>query len=198
MSTIYLATNKVNGKKYVGFDSNWPHRKHAHKHAAKVGAEQPLERAIRKYGFDSFEWRILYESENRDHTLNVMEPHFIMEHNSYGEGGYNITLGGEGAFGWVPSKETRIKISESNLGKKAWNMGVPSPWTTKRNKENKGGKQPNLEKTYKFIEPSGAEHVAKGLKKFCAERGLNAGNMSSVASGRLPHYKKWKCVKLLT
>jgi hypothetical protein len=31
---------------------------------------------VRKYGWNNFEWEILYQSKEREHTLNIMEPCF--------------------------------------------------------------------------------------------------------------------------
>lgn len=196
--TIYKATNRMNGKCYVGFDSQWPHRKSAHKHAAlKKDDNRPFERAICKYGFESFDWEILFQSEDVELT-KIMECEFIESENSYVHTGhgYNLTHGGEGSFGWVPSRETREKISKSNLGKKAWNEGLLSPWTAERNKANKGCKQPKLLKKYRIVNPEGQEFIVEGLVEFCKEYKLHAGNMSSVASGKLRHYKNWLCQRL--
>ena len=118
MNTIYKVTNKVNGKAYIGFDSKWPSRKSVHMCEAitRKNKKYPLYRAIRKYGPDNFEWEVLYQSEDREHTLNVVENKMILEHNTHFRDGhgYNMTFGGEGALGWVPSEETKKKISIAN------------------------------------------------------------------------------------
>lgn len=118
--TIYLATNTVNGKCYVGFDSKWPRRKAAHKHEA-LNAKSATHRtkfhnAIRKHGFESFEWNPIYQSADGDHTLKEMERHFIVEHDTF-DNGYNLTLGGEGPLGCTRSEETRNKMSLARGGK---------------------------------------------------------------------------------
>lgn len=188
--TIYKATNTINQKCYIGFDSKWPQRKAAHKHAAKKGANQPLEKAIRKYGFDSFVWVVIYQSYERDHTLNVMENHFIKEYDSYGINGYNITTGGEGAFGWVPSDETKQKIGLAN-SKKIWTKkerkmlseastikGKKLPeWWVKKASENKA-------KTYTLMK-DGVEVVIKNMAQFCRDNNISAGNMCSLVKGNL-------------
>jgi group I intron endonuclease len=196
MYTVYKITNKKNGKAYVGFDSNWPSRKAVHicEAVTRKNKQYPLYRAIAKYGVDNFEWEILYQSDDRDHTLNVIEEQMIKKHNThFREGhGYNMTYGGEGTKGWVPTEETRKNISEANMGKKAWNKGKPSPWTTKRNKEGKGGKQPKLLKTYTFLNPDGKLVTFTGLIDFCKINNLHAGNMCSLMNGSLKQYKGWK------
>lgn len=121
MYTIYKVTNTINGKAYIGFDSNWPSRKSVHicEAITRQNKKYPLYRAIKKYGVDSFTWEILHQSADREHTLNTMEKKFIMEQNTHFRDGhgYNMTYGGEGAFGWVPSQETRERISKAKRGK---------------------------------------------------------------------------------
>ncbi len=195
MFTIYQATNKINGKCYIGFDCNYPHRKAAHKCAVKRGSTLIFHNAIRSYGWDNFEWSILEQSEDGEKLLSEREEFYIRQFNSHylDGGGYNMTYGGEATMGWVPSNETRKKISAANLGKKAWNNGKPSPWTSERNKKLKGSSCLAKRKTYKITDPLGQEYIVTGLKKFCSELKLNPGNMCSVAKGILNHYKQWKC-----
>lgn len=198
MYTIYKATNKVTGKSYIGFDKNWPYRKSAHRCAVKRGSTLVFHNAIRSYGWEAFEWSILEQSEDGKTLLNEREEFYIRQFNSHyfhGEG-YNMTYGGEATLGWVPSEETKEKISKAKRGKVAWNKGKPSPWTSKRNIESKGIEQPYKRKKYIITDPNGVEYNVVGLKKFCEEHELNIGNMCSVAKGTLKHYKNWLCVKV--
>lgn len=115
--SIYKATNKVNGKVYIGFDSNWPKRRISHKCASKT-KNTKFYYAIRKHGWDSFVWEVIYQSQDHDHTLTVMEPLFIYEHNSMSDG-YNTTVGGEGVSGLrrVMPEEEKIRRSMIAKGK---------------------------------------------------------------------------------
>jgi|SRR6185503_17207279 len=193
MCTIYRAENKLNGKSYVGFDCNWPYRKTAHKSAAKRGSELHFHRAIRAHGWDNFEWSILEQSENKEYLLNERENFWINHFNTFGENGYNMTLGGDATFGWHPSDETKEKIAASKRGKPSWNKGLPSPWTVQENIRRKGSKSPNRQKEYIITNPQGECFRIKGLIDFCKENKLHAGNMVSVAKGNLNHYKHWLC-----
>ena len=195
MKKVYKATNTIDGKCYIGVDSNWPHRKHAHKSAAKKGSDRIFHKAIRKYGWDAFEWEILEESDDLEYLLNEREEYHIRQNNSYylDGNGYNMTYGGEATLGWHPTEETKIKISKANKGREAWNKGMTSPWISKRNIESKGSISINRRKMYEFVDPEGNVFVEKGLKQFCLKHNLHAGNMASVAKGKLNHYKNWKC-----
>ena len=119
--TIYRATNIVNGKVYIGFDSNWPKRRDEHIWAALRGDSSVFYNAIRKYNENNFIWDIIYQSHDAEHTKNVMEEFFIREYNScihfMCSNGYNMTIGGEGTLGYTHSQETKDKIAEWNLDK---------------------------------------------------------------------------------
>lgn len=114
-----MAINKANGKKYVGFDSNWPARKQHHINQAnrtpgtKGYLKSKFYNAIRKYGIDSFEWVILEEYIPTDefdrYCINVLERKHIQEQKSYEEG-YNLTLGGDGSYGYRPTEEQKEKV----------------------------------------------------------------------------------------
>lgn len=198
MYTIYKSTNKKSGKSYIGIDINWPKRKIAHKSAVTKGSLLVFHNAMRSYGVDCFEWEVLEVGEEYEYGLKEREPYFIQEHNThYLKGnGYNMTDGGEGTFGWVPSDETKRKISEAKKGKSSWNKGKSAPWTAERNRKSKGKGKPSLYKEYLLTDPNGNEHSVIGLTKFCKEHNLHAGNLCSVANGSLNHYKGWLCVRI--
>jgi group I intron endonuclease len=105
--SIYRATNKINGKTYIGYTKNIHARKLRHKRSTSH-----LGNAIRKYGLDGFDWEIICQSKDSDYLLNVMEPYFIKQYNPE----YNKTLGGEGATG-PKSDIHKKKISIANKDK---------------------------------------------------------------------------------
>jgi group I intron endonuclease len=113
--TIYKALNTITGKVYIGFDSKWPNRQIVHKSASKK-QDYKFYRAIRKYEWDNFQWSILYQSQDKDHTLKVMENYFINEYDSF-HNGYNSTLGGDGTLGRKHTLEERLNQSISTKEK---------------------------------------------------------------------------------
>lgn len=124
VSTIYKATNKINGDSYIGFDSNWPARYYKHKSLAKsTKLTYYFYNALRHYGFDNFEWTVLYQSKDRDYCKNVMENHFITEYDTF-KNGYNSTTGGEGTFNHIKSPEGIERIRQANIGREPWNKGL--------------------------------------------------------------------------
>lgn len=115
--TIYQAKNIINGKVYIGFDSDWPKRKKTHKTKYEKYHTKFYD-SIKKYGWESFDWQPLYQSKDGKHCLNVMEPYFIMQYNSYNSG-YNMTLGGDAVMlNRKHSVETKNKMKNSRLGLK--------------------------------------------------------------------------------
>lgn len=110
MAVIYKATNTINGKAYIGHALDFEKRKQEHYNKANRGGTEYFYNAIRKYGFDVFEWTVLKE----DATLEDEVIH-IEEHDTYGNG-YNLTKGGEGKLGYKTTEKTKQKLSKA--GKK--------------------------------------------------------------------------------
>lgn len=139
---IYALTNKINGKVYVGKTINsMAQRITKHKSANKT----PIQKAINKYGINSFDVSIL-EYVNTDEGLNEREYFWICELNTRSPLGYNLTDGGEGCHN--PSPETREKLrearkhltDESRKKMSDWRKGIVySEETRKRMSEAKKG-----------------------------------------------------------
>ena len=109
---IYLVTNTINGKQYVGFSIEPDVREYKHTWESKSGSPQAIHRAMRKYGVESFTFDIIFEHDDPKWTLKVMEPHFIAWYDTY-ENGYNATLGGEGTLGRTLGEDSIRKQSDA-------------------------------------------------------------------------------------
>jgi len=114
MGIIYKATSP-SGKSYIGqstrsLEIRW--REHIYD-SANQDSCVCLNRAIRKYGVDSFQLTILSNCNNDQTTLDVLEILFIVIHNTLKPTGYNIKLGGSGG---IISDEGRLKIRKTHLG----------------------------------------------------------------------------------
>ena len=167
--TIYKATNLINNKAYIGFDSNWPTRKGSHlRCAAKDGYTHiAFYNAIRKYGALNFQWEVIYQSTDGEHTLTIMEPFFINEFNSFlyadHSMGYNMTLGGEGSLGRVQLASSIEKIRDSQLGKL-----VPAAVCEKISKSKKGGKSTSGSFTEGHVPWNKDKSMDDSYKKSCS------------------------------
>lgn len=110
---IYLVTNNSNGKKYigqttVGLSKRW----NQHKGDSRKGSGNSLHRAIRKYGEASFTIETIAESLSP--FLNTLEQFYVRLYCTHvRQHGYNMTAGGEGVYGWLPSDETKKRMSDS-------------------------------------------------------------------------------------
>ena len=97
MSEIYVITNKVNGKQYVGKTNRSAEtrfKEHKHEMLQDRSYQRPLYRAMRKYGADNFDMEIVsiglspQEAEQQEIDL-------IHELGTFNKG-YNATIGGDG------------------------------------------------------------------------------------------------------
>ena len=108
---IYKATNKIDGKCYIGQTIKGLKRRKQEHSNAKDGCY--FHNAIHKYGFDNFEWEVIEECDSKE-ELDEMEFHYIKQYDSFKPNGYNLTLGGnKGTYGWIPSEETKNNIRKS-------------------------------------------------------------------------------------
>lgn len=88
--SVYVHTNKINGKKYVGQSSNIIER---WKNGGKnYFSSTKFHRAIQKYGWENFTHEILYENLNKE-AANKIERDLIKKYDSINNG-YNIQEGG--------------------------------------------------------------------------------------------------------
>jgi len=144
---IYLTTNLVNQKQYIGrrkgdFDKNY------------LGSGTHLCRSVRKYGKDKFSVEALFFAFDND-LLDLSEIQFIKEYDAVKSPlFYNIAAGGNTRYGDIISTETKQKMSKSqkgipkpgNIGKIPWNKGRKDPATAKRMKLNNPMKDPAIAK----------------------------------------------------
>ncbi len=108
---IYVLTNHVTGKKYVGQTVHSVDKRFkAHMRGRKDKYNLYLHKAVSKYGADSFSVGVLENASSRE-ELDSLEILFIKELNTLAPNGYNLTEGGGGCSGWKHSDETRRQMS---------------------------------------------------------------------------------------
>jgi group I intron endonuclease len=124
---IYVITNTVNGKVYVGQTTlTIAERWYGHQHQArKEKRNTAICHAICKYGVDAFKVSEIGVAHSQD-ELNLLEMYWVAQYNSMDrQTGYNMRGGGDG--GGRHSEEVRQKISAAGMGKPAPNKGKPMP-----------------------------------------------------------------------
>lgn len=142
MYKVYMHKNKLNGKVYIGITSKddpnkrWLNGK-GYNHSTL------FKKAVKKYGWDSFEHIILFDNLNKISAC-LIEIDLIFYYQKI-QMSYNINLGGEGSESMSSetkqkisqtlknhpvSEETRAKISKKVSGERHGNWGKPlSPET---------------------------------------------------------------------
>ena len=134
MIVIYIITNMVNDKVYIGSTKNIDDRFYQHKHDLNncIHHNEHLQNAWNKYGSESFEFKTLMvcPDSERNHCEQMMIDLYDAQNHDYG---YNI----KDAEGHSIAEETRQKMSESHTGKKR----------PKHSKRMKGENNPNYKKS---------------------------------------------------
>jgi len=117
MAHVYLITNKINNKQYVGVThhSDVMMRFETHKYG-----RIRLSSAIKKYGADNFIVESIKECKDIDEAYSL-ETYYINFYNTRYPIGYNFSDGGKGSKkghgnSMPTSEETKKKISESKKG----------------------------------------------------------------------------------
>jgi len=127
-SGIYLITNTVNGKQYVGQSNGIKKRFNRHKRAARTKDIREafyLHNAIAKHGEENFKFEILICANDADY-VNMMEQKCIAVFNTLAPNGYNLDTGGN--VNKTISDSTRQKLR----GRTPWNKGIPQSEEAKR------------------------------------------------------------------
>lgn len=113
---IYCATNKLNGKQYIGITNQGLKRRiQAHCSDSKA-AKNPFMRALNKYGVEGFQWEILETTDTRAAACR-REIELISQMCTMTPEGYNATIGGEGVVGFIRTEEWSRKVSQALTGR---------------------------------------------------------------------------------
>ena len=176
---IYEWTNKLNGMKYLG----------SHKGTdtdGYIGSGKRFENAIKKYGVENFERRIVEYVEKKENIL-LREQYYLDTLNCANSPMYyNISpAAGGGDCG------NGSKISASRKRRFATDLVI----------SNKGKKMSDQQKLklsdeWEIVTPDNEILIIKNMLEFCRQRHLNASAMSSVARGNRSNYKGYKCKKI--
>ncbi len=109
MGYIYLITNRINGKQYVGqsqcddIEKRW----NQHKRVCKHSLGRLILNAYKKHGISNFKFQLICICFNED--CDKYEIEYIKKYNTLLPNGYNLTEGGKSA---KHSEETRKLMSE--------------------------------------------------------------------------------------
>lgn len=111
--TVYMHTNRLNNKKYIGITCQEPKKRWRNGKGYKNGY---FASAINKYGWDCFIHGILYENISEDMAKQI-EINLISKYNTMDKRyGYNLVEGGNVTTGYSHTEEAKRKMSNSKKG----------------------------------------------------------------------------------
>ena len=114
---IYKLIHRESGKVYIGQSKHLKRRLSEHRGCESKenhkGSQSVIRRAIKKYGFDAFDFEIVLYCEEGEY-MDLMETKLIQFYDCMVPKGYNVRDGGNKIF---ISEEGRKKISKANSGR---------------------------------------------------------------------------------
>ena len=117
---VYMHTSP-SGKRYVGITSKSPKRRW--RNGTSYRGNTYFNNAIRKYGWDNFRHEVLFENIDEFVAKRIEQILIVLFRSADSAYGYNLTLGGESAYGWKHSDLEKKKMSESHMGEKNYFYG---------------------------------------------------------------------------
>lgn len=126
---VYIHTNKINNKRYVGITKQTNPERRWGKNGVNYKQSPHFYSAIRKYGWDNFIHEIIAMNLSKEHACKL-EIGLIKKYKTQDKNfGYNTLSGGD-----APSlpKETREKISRGLIGNK---NGLGKPCSDEKKKK---------------------------------------------------------------
>jgi group I intron endonuclease len=110
------------GKSYIGITMHTALGRFAeHCYEATRDNDRALKRALRKYGKDSATLETLAISNDWGYLTDI-ERRAIKVFGTFGHGGYNMTVGGDGSLGYKHTPESLAKMGVTHKGKAHHNM----------------------------------------------------------------------------
>ena len=120
--TVYMHTNKINGKVYIGKTCQEPKKRYGSNGACYKQCPH-FYKAIKKYGWDNFEHEIVMSGLSANEASSMEQILIVLFDSRNPEKGYNISAGGDGMQSedskrlWK-NEEYRRHISDAN--KQLW------------------------------------------------------------------------------
>ena len=113
----YMVQNKVNGKSYIGITTRSIKRRWYEHCCVPNSCGKLLAKAINKYGAEAFELTVIASAFKGLDNLKELEKQLILQNRTFAPNGYNLTLGGDGVFGFKHSEESTQRQRDRLRGK---------------------------------------------------------------------------------
>lgn len=172
---VYMHTNKINGKKYIGITMTEPKQRWGYGYG--YYNQKRFYNSIKKYGWNNFEHLVLFENLTKEEAETI-EVELIKKYNTTdGKFGYNIDFGGNCCIS--RAEHTKNKISKTMKEKKI-NTGNKNPMYGKHGLDNNGSKPVlcvELNKIYNSIAEASRELniIFQNISKVCKKERYTAG-----------------------
>jgi group I intron endonuclease len=118
---VYLTTNLINGKQYVG-----DHTININKRDSYLGSGALIKEDQKIYGKDNFSKKILEYFNSKEEAYQAQRKYIKQFNTHISQGGYNKNWTG-GQWATIQSEETKRKISIAGKGKKSPRKGKKLP-----------------------------------------------------------------------
>ena len=106
--TVYMHTNKINGKKYIGITCRAVEDRWRNGNGYKTGK---FRTAINKYGWDNFAHEIIKSCLSKKQAMDLEVMYINMYNTMDKRYGYNLIEGGDVRTGFKHTEEAKRKIS---------------------------------------------------------------------------------------
>lgn len=194
---VYLITNKINGKQYVGQTTNSVENRWREHNWSKNGC-RALKNAINKYGKENFKIEEIYRTISLE-ELDEREKEFIIKFNTLAPNGYNLKTGGNRSKysdetkkimsdkkthgNFIPwnkglTKEIDLRVGQQgSAGTDHPNYGKPGYWKNKKmpkgtsEKISKSKKGKPFKKTEKYLIAIKKVSEKRQIKVLCHQNG---------------------------
>lgn len=182
---VYVHINKTNGKRYVGITSQkpeyrWNGGKSYHNNIYFTSA-------INKYGWDGFDHVVVFDHLTEEEAKSKEQELIAVWNTMDRKFGYNITAGGEGTTGFVPSDELRALWSKIRTGSKR-SEETKQKLTEAGKRTYDKSRQALAEAKYKPVKMYTLEKeyikTFGSIKEALAELGLKCNHISDVCNDR--------------
>jgi len=183
MGKIYLITNTINNKVYIGQTKlTLEQRFKEHQRPSK---KMSVSKAIQKYGRENFIIELLEECDV--HNLDERETFYIKKYNSYEEG-YNNTIGGGSQY-ISHTPEVKQKLSISAKGKL---VGEKNPAKRPEVREKISQAQKKRVESGKWKSPTEGGHTPEALEKMRKNQPDRSGKNNSRYGVKMSEETKQK------
>jgi len=208
MGIIYKATNKVTGKSYIGQSKTTLCRRlSSHKYSCLTSKKKTIfYDAIRSYGWDAFDWKVILVCEDAD--LDYYEIETISCYKTLDRDfGYNDDGGGNvGKYrnpsNWSGEKNGNYGKSPNENQKRGLELGrewqrdnrdivsnnFRKLWSDPNYAERMKNRKTKTCRKWVLLKDS-IEIVVENMSKFCKDNNLNKSMFYHILNGKIKSYK---------